>query len=151
MAGKANRTYRDYAKQDSSISVWLPTLTVANIAAQTTLIADLWTAVDAVSLGNPISYNTIATTVSLGGSPAGSAQAHREKKWLVSFSDDVNGHPGTFTIPCADLTLLVANSDQMNIASGAGAALVTAIEAVVQSNTGHDVTVNQITFVGRNL
>jgi len=43
-----------------------------------------------------------------------------------------------------------ANKGRMNIATGAGAALVTQIEGVYVSDRGKGVTVEEIVLVGRN-
>jgi hypothetical protein len=150
MAGGYNLGYIDYSKESSSFSIHLPTLNAANIAAQTTLIGDLKTATDAITLGNPSGYSIIANRVTLSGSPAGSVYAQRENKWLVHFTDDVSGVAGTATIPTADLSLLATNSDQADMTNAAVIAFVAAFEAVALSPTGHAVTVTGIEFVGRN-
>lgn len=150
MGGKAIRTYQDYSREKASASIHLPTLTAGNIAAQTTLITALNTAMDGISLGNP-NLETVQSSINeLSNSPAGSVHAQRENKWLVSFSDDVSGTPGTMTIPCADLTKLIPNTDLADLTDTAMAAFVTAFEAVALSSTGHSVTIIQIKFVGRN-
>jgi len=151
MAGRYNLSYIDYGGERSTFGIWLPTLTAANIAAQTTLIGDLKTATDAITLGNPSRYSIIANQVDLSNAPAGSVYAQRENKWLVSFTDSVSGASGTTTVPTADLSLLATNSDQADMADAAIIAWVAAFEAVAYSNTGHAVTVNSIRFVGRNI
>jgi hypothetical protein len=64
---------------------------------------------------------------------------------------DTNGYPFTFTIPCPDSALLKTNSQEMELASGAGATLKTQIEATVVSPFDKSaVTVTSITMVGRS-
>lgn len=151
MAGRYNLTIADYGNERSTFGVWLPTLNSGNIGAQTTLVGELKTAVDGITIGSNIAYSLIASQVQLSGSPAGSVYAQRENKWLVSWTDTVNGHPGTNTIPTADLSKLLPNSDQADLTDAAMIAFIAAFEAVAQSNTGHSVSVNGIRFVGRNL
>jgi hypothetical protein len=151
MAGRYNLSYIDYGGERSTFGVWLPTLTDANIAAQTALVGTLKTATDAITLGNAASYAIIASQVELSGAPAGSVYAQRENKWLVSFTDTTSGKTGNVTVPTADLNLLAANSDQADMTDAAVIAWIAAFEAVAKTVDGHGLTVNSIRFVGRNI
>lgn len=150
MAGKYNLQYIDYSKEVGSFGVHIPTLTDANTDAQVALLATLKTATDAITLGNAKQYQIVANTVDLSGVAAGSVYAQRENKWLVSYTDNVSGTAGTVTIPTADLSLLQANSDQIDLTDAAVIAWIAAFEAVAKSPTGHSVTVVDMRFVGRN-
>jgi len=151
MAGRYSLSYLDYGGERSTFGIWIPTLNAGNIAAQTTLLGDLKTATDAITLGNASKYQIIASDVDLSNSPASSVYAQRENKWLVGFSDNVSGASGTVTIPTADLNLLATNSDQADMSDAAIIAFIAAYEAVAQTNTGHALTVNYMRFVGRNI
>jgi hypothetical protein len=70
--------------------------------------------------------------------------AQKEIAWIVHFHDAVNGRKRTRRIPGADLTLKVAGTDRMNIASGAGQSFVTGFESIVLSDDGNAVVVDYI-------
>ena len=66
--------------------------------------------------------------------------------------DTVTYDPVSIEIPCADTSLLDPNNlDRMVIDSGAGATLVTELEAVALSKAGNAIEVNEIVLVGRAL
>lgn len=151
MAGQATFSFVDYSDETSRVSMHVPAYTAVNFAAQQTLVDALKASVNAVSLLNEIiDRRQVDVTITAKVLP-GSPDAQREKKWLVRATDDVTGKPVQFEIPGADLSLLVANTDKMDISAGAGATLVTDIEAVVTSDVGNAITVTDIVFVGRNL
>ena len=139
------------AAKGSSVSVHSPNLNAGNIAAQETLRAAFETAVDAVTLGNSGSETFVATEVDVAKNPSTNPLAQRENKWLVSFVDSVTGLSGSFTIPCADLSLLGGDGSSMDTGSSEYAALVAATEAFVRSNVGNTVTVTSVVFRARTL
>lgn len=129
----------------SSTSVHTVDLDNTNIVAQLAAFADFRDAIEATVVGNMGAWEVVAADGGPGKDPADSPLAQRENKWLVSFTDNVNGNPGSFTIPCADLTLLGADGE--NMAAGTErTALVDATEAYVRSVTGNAVTVSSIKF-----
>lgn len=149
MAGKATFTVIDYGLETSSASFPLADFTAANYDAQIALVDALYTAIDGVSLGNIGGRRVLAEDFDLSSAPAGSAYAQRENKWLVSMTGDTSGKLYQRTIPCADLSLLEVNGEDM--AAGAQrTALVAAIEAAFNGDGDETVTVNTIRFVGRN-
>ena len=77
--------------------------------------------------------------------------AQRETKWLVTFTDDVNGRIGQFEIPTADLSLLTVGSDQIDYTDQAVIDFIAAIDANGVSRDGNAITVATIEHVGRNL
>lgn len=136
--------YGDGAKA-SAASVHSVDLDNTNIVAQLAAFADLRDAINGVSIGNIGDWAIVAADGGAGKVPASSPLAQRENKWLVSYTDDVTGLSGSFTIPCADLTLL--GTDGENMATGAPRTeLITASEAFVRSNAGNAVTVTSIRF-----
>lgn len=135
----------------STMSVHSPALNAGNIAAQEGLRAALEAAADAVSLGNSGSERFLATETTVAKNPSTNPLAQRENKWLVSMIESGSGNPVTFTIPCADLSLLAADGENMDSTLTEYSDLVTAIEAFVRSNDGNTVTVTSIKFRARTL
>lgn len=76
--------------------------------------------------------------------------AQRENKYLLRYSDNVTGKIGRYEVPCADLTLLTGGTDFVDLGSGAGAALKTAIDTYGRSAAGNAITLQSVQFVGRN-
>lgn len=136
--------YGDNAKT-SKAEVHSADLNVGNIVAQTGLF-DAWrAAVSAVSVGTPGAYALTALDGGPAKSPSADTTAQRENKWLVSFTDNVTGLAGSYTIPCYDHTLI--GTDGENMAAGAErTALISATEDFVTSNAGNPVTVSSIKF-----
>ncbi len=151
MSGKFTLSLVDYSKERSSAGMHLPAYTVVNFTAQETAVGTLKTALLAVTLMNEVTDTRVVDVAKTAIAYPASVEAQREKKWLVRASDDVTGKPVQFEVPGADLSLLLTNSDVMDISAGAGATLVTAIEAIVTSDVGNAVTVGDIIYVGRNL
>lgn len=147
-----SKVYWEYgtAAKASSVKVFSPALTTGNIVAQEALRAAFESAVDAVSIGNSGSQTFVATETAVAKNPSTDPLAQRENKWLVSAVDDTTLLPVTFTIPCADLSLLGTDGETM--AAGATlTALVSAVEAFVLSNAGNSVTVTSVRFRARNI
>ena len=153
MAGKYTKNYWEFgtSAKSSQVSVYIPTLNAGNIAAQETLRASFEAAIDAVSLGNSGSEEFTAEVVKQVKNPSLNPLAQRENKWLVSMSEAGTGNAVTFTIPCADLSLLAADGESMDTTSTEYADLVAAVEAFVRSNDGNAVTVVGVQFRGRTL
>lgn len=140
------------AGKDSNTTVNVAALTAGNFADQMSGSAALVTAIEAVivgTVGNQI-YNHLVSA----GTPTAPVTplAQRENKWLVSAHESSAGfNPVSFTIPCADLTLVGPDGETMDISAGVGLALVDAIEGFVTSNDGVAITVDSIKFRGRTL
>ena len=133
----------------SAVSVYSLGLTAANFDAQDTLRAAFEAAVDAVSLGNDGSEQFVAVENSVAKNPASSPLAQRENKWLVSCIEASTGNPVTFTIPCADLSLLGPDGESMDTSLAVYDDLVDAVEDFVRSNDGAQVTVSTVKFRAR--
>lgn len=141
----------DYGNEPTRYGFNVTQLTAANFDAQITLVDALQTATNNVSLGTFSGKSVKAVDVPVGAK-ATDVNAQRESKWRVTLLDSVDpvGN-GSFEIGMPDLTLLVAGTGLMDISAGAGAALVTAIEAAVVSRLGNAMTVDEIVHVGRNI
>lgn len=148
-----SKVYWEYgsAGKASSVSVRSVALTVGNIVAQEAARAAFEAAVDAVSLGSPGSETFTATESEVAKNPAGDTGAQREIKWLVSYTDDVNGFGGNFTIPCADDSLLGSDGVFMDTANTEYTDLRDAVEAFVRSKAGNAVTMTSVKYSARTL
>ena len=154
----ASWTYNDNTLkgngQPESASFRLPiiTLTAANVAATETLVDNLTTAIEAITLGVLAKESLIFDETHLSDLPAASQLAQRENKLLLRYHSTVTGKKFRASVPCFDLTTLPNNSEFLNLNAGVGAALKTAFEAVVRSpdDDSETVVLDSAQFVGRN-
>jgi len=146
------KSYWDYGTnaKSSAFSLRGVAMTAANFDIQKGLADDVLAACDAVSLGGDGSTQLVAEETSVAKNPAASQLAQRENKWLVSMTDS-NNNAVSVTIPCADLTLLAADGENMDATLPEYTNLVSAIEAYGRSNDGETLTVVSIKFRGRTL
>jgi len=145
-------SWRDYGGEPSNVGLWVTTLTAANIVAQTTLINNLATALSAVTLGEQqkqtIKLSTIAISADLPTSPF----AQRESKWLLRFHAATSLKKFTAEVPCADLALLIPNTEMADMTGTEFANLKTAWELVVRDPDDNELTIlDSAQFVGRKL
>ena len=141
----------DYDGEPSSFGFLIPDLSSANYDASLVVVNGIQTAIDAVTLQD-VSRKVVKAVDEPYGGASADPYAQRESKWRVVYTDDVDpiGN-GSFEIPCADLTLLVPGTGEMNTAAGAGATLVTTLEADVVSRLGNAISIERIVHVGRNI
>lgn len=151
MAGRFNIGFVDYSKEPSNVGVHVAAYTAATFDAQQTALDSLKAAINAVSLLNERSDTRIVNVIKSPLVYPADPDAQREKKWLVRATDNVTGKSVQFEIPGADLSLLTAQSDSMDITAGAGLTLKNEVEASVKSDIGNAVTVSDVIYVGRNL
>lgn len=136
----------DYSNEKSTVKIRV--LDAIGDAALTAI----FDAVDGVTIGNPgqSTLNTSAEKDAGTGVPPANQFAQRELKWLAKYQDNVNNRTYRFEIPCADASLLTANVDRLDLTSGPGAALKSAIDANAKSQDGNAVTLVSVELVGRN-
>lgn len=153
MAGKYSKVFWEYgtAAKASATEVFIPSLTAANFDAQEALRAAFEAAIDAISIGNSGSEQFVAVYTPVTKNPSLNPLAQRENKWLVTLSETGTGNPFTFTVPCADLSLLAADGESMDTASDEYADLVVAAEAFIRSNDGNTGTVTSVRFRARTI
>lgn len=165
MPGYGGMSVRDYNKELSMFRFYTGNITAVSLPGTLTEFGALRTAVDGIILGVIAKESLKVFDTIVSNAVPASVQAQREAKWLVVyedtlpfFDDPVNAIPNegyqkvfTLEIPTPDLSLLQTNSEDMIIASGAGASFVTAFEAIARSPYGGTVNVLKITHVGRNL
>jgi hypothetical protein len=77
------------------------TLTAANLVAQQTAITGLWTAIEALVLGNIAKRQVIVSDTSPDDTEVTDPTAQRENKWLVRYHDT---SPRKFTVKFPRLT-----------------------------------------------
>ena len=144
---------RDYDGENSSFGLPGADLTAGNFAAQVALWDALRTAIEGIIIGNQAEYSLKAVEAEVDDTNPASQYAQRELKWLVGWTNTSTGEKHTTEIATPDLTLLVANSQVMNTAAGAGAQFVTDFEAVVRGGVAGTnlVTVDYVRLVGRNI
>ncbi len=145
----------DYGGESTVMTVNVPAINAANFDAQETLHAALETAIELVSIGAKVKRQKIIEDLGAGGY-ATDTEAQRESKWLISYHDDsFPARKLSVELGCADLIdpdLLVVNTDMADLTDADWVAFVTAFEAaVVAPYTANAVTIDRITFVGRNL
>jgi len=151
MSGGLTMSYVDYGEEVATCTFNGAEMTVLNFEAQASLIDALVTAVEAVVKGTFWKEVRRAVLERSSKVPPVSTDAQRERKWIIIYEDNTTYKHYNTELPCADLSLLKANSDEMDISAGAGAALVSAFEDYVLSPDGNAVTVLKVVHVGRNL
>jgi hypothetical protein len=144
-------TYRDYGNpgEKSSFRLAVVALTAANLVAQQTAITGLWTAIEAIVLGNIAKRQVIVSDTSPDDTEVTDPLAQRENKWLVRYHDTSN-RKFTAEIPTADLSQLTLGTEFLDISTGVGSTFRNEFEAVVVSPADSSaVVVDSVQFVGR--
>jgi hypothetical protein len=138
--------------ESTTISLPITTLSAANYAAQSALIAALVTALEGITIGNPAKTETTILRSILSSTPASDPLAQRENKFLLRYHGTTLNVKFQASIGTADLTQLMTNSEFVDLGSGAGAALKSAFEAIVKSpnDAAEAVVLDSVQFVGRN-
>ena len=153
MTSKMTLSYIDHDGEPSTVTVFGADATAGSFTALNGALDDLRDAIDAVTLLNRTKdERAMSVTETTAALPA-NGFAQREIKWLVSYTDNVNPvGDGSFEIPGADLSLLLAGSDEMNTGAGTpGEELVNQLELTRKSRLGNAITVSKIIHVGRNI
>lgn len=134
--------FADHGGEKSSVGMNLDA--VANEGA-------LRTAVGNVSIGQMQKATVIDSVANISSSNAASQWAQVELGLRITINDPTTGEQGYLTIPCPDLNNLTVIEDLVTLADGSiMAALVTQIEAHVESRDNNPVTVERAEIVGRN-
>ena len=139
----------DYSEEPTRLSVNVADLTAVNFDAQITAAQSVQTAIQGVSLIDFEGVSVKALDTPKETDRPTSPYAQRESKWLVTMSDDSNARLNQFEIGGADLTLLGSDGETMDVSSGDGAALVSALEAALVSRDGNSMTFVSAIHVGR--
>lgn len=142
---------KDGKPETATMEIRINDLNAGNLAAQITLLGNLLTAAQNMSIGL-LHHETIvlSDTFSNAGFAADHA-AQRENKWLTTMEDNTTHRVEVFTLPCADLSLLPDNhSELIDLSAGEGLAWKQAVEAVYRTVSGNTATMVSCRFVGRN-
>lgn len=142
---------KDGKPETATMEIRVNDLNAGNLAAQITLLGNLLTAAQAMTLGL-LHHETIvlSDTFSNAGYATDKA-AQRENKWLTTMEDNTTHRVETFTLPCADTSLLPDNhSELIDLTANEGLAWKTAVEAVYRTIAGNTATMVSVKFVGRN-
>ena len=151
MASGYRQVVIDHDGESGVISLSGPTMAAGTFDTVEGLINTLQTAIDGIILGT-LGRSAIEAVVEAGSAalPA-DPFAQREFKWLVEYTDTTTGKQYRREIPTADLSLLVAGTEMMELGSGAGAAFKAAFEGYVRSDVGNVVEIDRVVFVARDL
>lgn len=155
----ASITLADYTErangQPETTTTQFPiiTLTPGNVAATSTLVGNLRTALAAIVLGrfikNELTYARNETGEPI---PADDQNAQRENKWLCRYHDATNFKKFQMSFGTADLSQLADHQETLDLTAGVGADFKDAFEAVVVSpyDAANSVVLDSMQFVGRN-
>jgi len=153
MATQNSIQITDYSNEKSSFGLTSVTANAGNLAAQQTLYAALFAAVEDLSIGEAtkqIMSLAIYDTPAIPTNP----YAQREMKWLVQYQGDSSGKLFSLEIAAPDITdNVVPNTDVADLTSTDWVAFVDAFEDYARSpdNGTETVTVVKATLVGRNI
>lgn len=154
MASRITFKVADYSGETASVTIPGPALTGANYDAQVAEATGLAATLQAITLGEVQSYVLTAENETISGDLPTSPYAQREVKLHFTYSDNVTGKRGSFTVPAPDLANLdtTPSSDAVTLAdAGIMAAFVTAIQGFMLSPEGNAITIQSARVVGRNL
>lgn len=143
--GRVNLNFVDRDNEKASMSLHITDMTAATFTAQNTAIDSLITAIDGVTLLPLTKDSRIAVETGFAPALPAGVYAQRGIKWLCRAVDPV-GNAVTFHIPGADLSLL-STGESLDLTAGAGLALKTAVEAVVRSNDGEAIVLQEVVYI----
>lgn len=145
--GYLNVKFMDYSLERSSARI-----PIANGTAEVDRDAII-AALVGITIGTrgEVNFTTVVQDEVDNLTPPASQFAQRESKWLVTYTDDVNGDIGQFEIPTADLLVLAPGGDVADTGNAQVAAFITALNTHGVSRDGNAITVSSIRHVGRNL
>lgn len=153
MPGKLLLTYADYGGEKSSFTIPILDYTAANFDANETLVDALVNAVDALTIGLEVKQVRSHSSSGTGSGNSSNVNAHRELKFLITFSDDVTGKVYQREMPCPLLnanTILQDIGGNANVGDTLWTDFITAFEAAAESEDGNAVSFVSARYVGRN-
>lgn len=111
------------------------------------------TAIMAISLGSLVEdeFAGFTTYTGVPAVPAVDPNAQRERKWKIIgyVNNGALGYPAwRRTVPCADITDLLANTEQLDPLSTSFTNLKTAVENYVLSSSGDPIVVTRVNLTG---
>lgn len=163
--GKVSWTFKDHDGEVSHLGLWTGVVTAGNLAGVLTDVGNLYAGLQGVSLCNIVRERLlVADSPRETNVPATSANAQREIKALVKFTDvleyfddPVNSIPNAgygksfdCEVPGVDLQYLTPNTDTFDLTQAPWDAFVTAFEALIKSPYGGDTQITEVQHVGRS-
>ena len=150
MASELVITFRDYGWETSHVTFRGVPIDENNILLQLSEQDTLAAAVADVTLGRRAQTVRVLDRVVNSAQAAATPQSQRENKWLVIMRDTATQELSRIEIPCADMSLLAPNSEEMDSTDLKYTALVQAIQTYHRSPAGNEVSVERVLFVARN-
>lgn len=145
-------TFKDFSKENSSMTFNFPAVTALNIAAFLADFGDLRVATEAIVLGTLQADSWTGDRTKYSAEPPTDVNAQRERKFLVVYEDTVTLTPGRIEIPTADFTdRLVDDTDLVDLTDTEIVAWIAAFETLARTDDGNTLNVVEIRAVGRNL
>ncbi len=151
MAVKSSMSGLDWSREGTTLGFYMIALTAANFDAQVANFLTLRTAVQGVTLIAFLGAEYPGVQDVRENSPAGVPAAQRELKWRVRLLDTVTQELSGFEVGGADTSLLLLNSDLMDLTAGAGLTFANTIESEIVSRNDNSVSVEEVRLVGRSL
>lgn len=147
----------DFSRERSSITLHVAEADMALPDAVSgtsgTPAGDILGTLTAMSAGVFVSRKAVAIN-KIAITPPTDADAQREKKFLVSYSDNVTLRLYNFEVPCARTDTdawFKPNTDELNLLIAPMTAWKTTFQANILSPDGNAITIQNITLVGRNI
>lgn len=114
-------------------------LTSVSLPGALTQMGALRTAIEGVILGN-VSQSRWGDADFISRTPPSDPLAQRGVKWTLLLEDNTTHTISKQLVPTADLSLLADGEEDLDLTGTEGAALKTAVEALVKSPAGNAVT-----------
>lgn len=148
--GRVTLSLIDYDKDRRQFSLPIAESSAGTYTADLAAVNALRDAVLGISKCELEARDFVASRQETGNAPPSAASAQINIEWKVTYIDDVTGGVETVRIPGADLDIanvLLPGSNVADLTVGAMSTFVTAFEAVVLSDAGNAVSVQQIEFL----
>lgn len=145
-------TMMDHEEEKSPATIYAGDITAVSLPGFLTDFGALRTAIEGITIGVVHKESWTGDETILSNTPPANGFAQRESKWLVRYRDDVTEEVYRMEIGTADLSLLPAGEEFLDITAGAGLAFRTAFETIARTpeSSSNTVTVISVQHVGRN-
>jgi hypothetical protein len=150
----------DYSNEKTTVRVITGEITAISLPGVLTEVGNLKTAIDNITLGTIATDSLHVADTLYSSVPPTNKAAQREIKWLITYVDNTAtigvgvpnpGYQKKFSVEAgtADTSLVVNNTDYMDLTASEGLALKTAFDALVKSPYGGAADVISVKLVGR--
>lgn len=143
--GQLQRKFIDHSNEFSSTDFRIADLS-GDITADLVAITGFNAALDVITLLNPVQHRVVAISQAIANGAPADKNAQKEVAWTIHYRDTVTGRNFVYSVPGADMSLTLANSDLMDITTGGapGTVFVAQFESMVVSIDGNPVEVTRI-------